>query len=258
MIKLLKYDWKRNANLFLSVGAILIILQVTISVVGNVRDWVESAIFVLTVMLYGFTGMLLMISILKTFDKNIKAYSRRLLPIRPIWSLISPLVLGWISSIVLNVMIIVHFLLYSYMADQGAFNQLTNEIGLILSTATAGNIILAVFNMWWWFTYLYIAIALAITIAATVRNRGGVWLGILSFIVIQSVISWIDSTLFYSNAVAKSGFTITVGPSTIERVTEINDFSWNTFSWGSALLEFIAVAIMIFAIVRLINRKVEI
>lgn len=82
MMKLLKYDLKRNATTFLSVGAILIALQLIISIMGNIRGWDPKIILALTIVLYSFVGTFSVILVAITYRKNIKAYSRRLLPQR--------------------------------------------------------------------------------------------------------------------------------------------------------------------------------
>ncbi|MGV2795207.1 hypothetical protein GNF78_18590, partial [Clostridium perfringens] len=91
MMKLLKYDWKRNANTFSGLLAVLVLVQIILSMIGKVRGWDESVIVVSSFIFYVTAGIITMILVCNTFESNIKAYHRRLLPVHPAWTVLSSL-----------------------------------------------------------------------------------------------------------------------------------------------------------------------
>lgn len=129
MMKLLKYDWKRNANTFLGMVAILAIAQLLITWFGITKNWTAEITVVLIVMLYA--SALIFVTVLgcKTFDHNIKAYNRRLLPVHPVWSVISSLLLSWIFVLTVVAIAAIHGGVYLNIAEAlPGFNGLTGEL----------------------------------------------------------------------------------------------------------------------------------
>ena len=91
MIKLFKYDWKRNSTTLLGAFAILLIVQIAITVAGSIRDWELGIMLGLSMLAYGSVSVLLLVVTGKNFGYNIKAYHRRLLPVHSVWNVVSSL-----------------------------------------------------------------------------------------------------------------------------------------------------------------------
>ncbi|MGO4372054.1 hypothetical protein AB4Z21_15000, partial [Paenibacillus sp. MCAF20] len=58
MLRLLKYDWKRNAAFLLGVLAIVILLQTALTITALTRDWDEFVVYILGTMLYSLATLL--------------------------------------------------------------------------------------------------------------------------------------------------------------------------------------------------------
>ncbi|MCH1642651.1 hypothetical protein MJ257_21355 [Paenibacillus timonensis] len=260
MLRLLKYDLKRNGNTFLIVGAILVITEAFFSIYGNSRGWVQASIIALCVMLYLFVAMLLVIFSLRTFQNNLRAYSRRLLPVRTIWSVLSPWMLGLIGILLLGIVAIIHGFIYNAFVGFGLYDHLLfygNGIQsfeqLVLSFPDLASIAMQLLLI---YTFLYALVALSITIGAMIRGKLGTWVGLLSFLVIQYGSGWLASKLF--GVGAGQGVPFVVIESSSKRAIEASVSSGVSIAWGPALFEIAFVGLMLFAIVYLMNRKVEI
>lgn len=195
MMKLLKYDWKRNANTFLGLLAILVIVQIILSIIGKVRGWDESVIVVSSFIFYVTAGIITMILVCKTFESNIKAYHRRLLPVHPAWTVLSSLLLGVLTAAVVAAFALVHAFIYfnnhhiSYHNFMGSGSQGLRDLFLIALTAAWGYILLL----------LIIFAATTIGASISIRGKAGTWISILSFFMISSVMGWLEGLLFGDN-----------------------------------------------------------
>lgn len=252
MLRLLKYDWKRNANLSLGLLAVLVFLQIAIGVVGNVRGWEQSLIFVLSFMLYAMTGIILIILASKTYENNIKAYSRRLLPIRPMWTAVSSIVLWWILSLVLGVIVIIHYIIYSRFVYFGSWFPQEFVVSDVLDWLKI------VFITGWMLTFLMICILASITIGASVSLRGkaGTWVGILAFILIPNAVSWVEHWLFrgYDKTLVQFG---SVEYSNVSVNAEVMPVA-PLLSVGQLLFEGVVMVLLLVLINYLMSKKVEI
>ncbi|AZK48724.1 hypothetical protein [Paenibacillus lentus] len=252
MLRLLKYDWKRNANLSLGLLAVLVLLQIAIGVIGNVRGWEQAIILLLSIMLYVMTGIILIILASKTYENNIKAYSRRLLPIRPVWSAVSSIVLWWIFSLVLGLLVTAHYFIYTkfvfkdfWWPQELLVADVTDWFGIIFMTG-------------WSLTYLMVSILLSITIGASVSLRGkaGTWIGLLAFIVIQNTVSWVEHILFRGYDVLLFRIDSLEYSDTAVNAQLMPSASFMTV--GQLLFEGVIIVLMLVLINYLMSRKVEI
>ncbi|GGG04187.1 hypothetical protein [Paenibacillus aceti] len=249
MMRLLKYDWKKNGTMLLSTAVILILTEAALLIAGYSRGWDEAFIVAMSIMLYVFASMLAVIMSYKTFHSNIKSYSRRLLPVRTVWSVLSPMALGILILVGLLIIICLHILIFSWLYSEPNVSELlkyffTTELAIVI------------FQLFFAYMYSYMAVALSIAIACTFR-KWRVWIGILSFILIQNVISWLIFKLFDSG-LGKSSF-LNVG------VTSHFDINGEVFippdvtiiNWGETLVELAIAGLMLGATVLLLNRRVE-
>jgi len=252
MMRLLKYDWKKNSTMLLSTAVILILAEVGLTTASYTLGWEEGITIGLSIMLYVFTSMLAVIMTYRTFFSNAKSYSRRLLPVRTVWSVLSPMVLGSLVLIGLGILICIHIGVFSLIYGVPDLKDISTEVTSQLLKVTA----IFVFQVFWAYLFSYMAIALSIAIALMFQ-RGRVWIGILSFIVIQNVISWIISSLFevsfggipFLNVKLQSN--LMVGGEVVfpDNIMIIN--------WGETLLEAVFIVLMLYATVLLLNRRVE-
>lgn len=248
MMRVLKYDWKRNSTTLLGAFAILLLVQIGITVLGNVRNWDLSVMIVLSMLAYASMGVLLLVVTSKTFGYNIKAYHRRLLPIRSVWTVASSLVLACANLLVLGILMFLHSWYYG-----NALGIPWNDIHF--SDSSPMYYVGLLMLMGWKFIYVMITIFFSIAVASSITRKGGVWVGILVFFILQNVLGWLSEFLFgddtaFSGSIASfsvngdTGFTISQG-----------QYAW---VWGTFAFEVVVAALILYATVYLIDRKVEV
>lgn len=252
MMKLLKYDWKRNANTILGMAAILAIAEALVTWFGLTRNWATGITVVLVVILYASAGIFVVILGCKTFDHNIKAYNRRLLPVHPVWSVLSSFLLCWILILIVLAIMAVHGLVYLNMASLPGFNGWNG--GRIQHIVVIG--LLGV----WQYSLFIITIFLAITIGAviSIRGKAGTWIAIISFFIIQYVIGMIEKVLFGVEYGAFSFNIFSADTGSNEMSAEFTSGNMFDLHWGAFVLEAVVMVLMVWTMSYLIKRKLEI
>ncbi|GIP01319.1 MULTISPECIES: hypothetical protein [Paenibacillus] len=248
MMKLFKYDWKRNSTTLLGAFAILLIVQIAITVTGSIKDWELGVKLALSMLAYGSVSVLLLVVTGKNFGYNIKAYHRRLLPVRSVWNVVSSLLLACVSLLALGILMALH--LWYYWSSAGIWENI--NFADVPVSYYVGFALLMV----WKFIYLMIAIFFAITVSRSITKKGSTWIGILVFFVLQYVLGWLSQVLFGDEAAW-------VGPmaniSFFEKEADITVSTMQyTLAWGGLAFEVIMAALILYATVYLIDRKVEV
>lgn len=247
MMKLLKYDWKRNSTTLLGAFAILLIVQIAITVAGSVRDWELGIKLGLSMLAYGSVSVLMVVIACKTFDFNIKAYHRRLLPVRSVWGIVSSLILACASLLALGLLMGLHMWYYWNSAGVPLENIDFSEFPVLHMIGLA-------LLMAWKFIYLMITIFFSITVARSITKKGSVWIGILVFFVLQNVLGWLSHVLFGEEA-AWVGPLATISFDQTDIAVSAGQYS---LAWGSLAFEVIIAGLILYATVYLIDRKVEV
>lgn len=253
MIKLLKYDFRQNMNTILGTFAVLIIVQIMLAITAQVRGWDQTLVLGGSIALYMIVSCSVIIMTCKTFRTNIMAYHIRLLPIRPVWMIVSSMLLGMIVVGGVVVLMMIHTMVY-----RENFQILMQEVELsLLSNKELAIIFLRII---WNCIVTIIMIFLAITVGYSVQKgkRIGIWLGIITFFVLQYIVSWIETKLFYQTDKLSLPF--------IETNTNVINTGINAeikanildFPWGMFAFELVVTGLMIWAITYLINKRVEV
>lgn len=255
MIKLLKYDLKQNMNSILGTLAVLVIVQMILSITGEVRGWNQTIVLGVSLFLYSIVNVVLFILTCKTFSSNIRAYNRRLLPLHPVWTVLSSLLFGIILVVGMTILIGIHSFIYS-----DALRVLFGEIET--SFPNSMEVVAIFLSMVWVSLFMFVMIFLAITIGSSLRVHKsiGTWLGIVSFFVIQGVVAWVETKLFGDSANMESLGIVGVGGTTninsdgvSTQITEIFRFPWETF-----VFELCIMGLMVWAMTYLINKRIEV
>lgn len=247
MMRLLKYDWKRNSNSILGLMAVLLIIQVLITSVGSMNGMEFAVRLTLSMLSYGVVSAILLVIVCRTFDQNIRLYNRRLLPVRTIWSIASSVIQAWISMFILMALVILHLWIFWNMEG---FGEIMN-----LSAVGVSDFILIALSGTWEFTFAILMIFFSITAARTVRKKWGVWLGILLFFVIQYVLQWLEHKFFTIES-SLVGQTFAIRFEQGDTVAAIHEESLH-IPIGPFVFEMLIAAVIVYAMVYLIDRKVE-
>lgn len=248
MMKLLKYDLRRNANTLLGIAAILLIVQVSITLFVSI----EVLQLILSIMAYFTAGIIVFVTMIKTYTYNIKAYHRKLLPVHTFQTVVSPIFLG--ISCLLVLMIAAGTQGYIYSSN---IPQLANLWETVKMSWTDTSIVLL--SGLWSIIYLVIMIFLAITIAYSIRMKGSFWFGVVAFLLLWNGLSWIESLIF-NNQDTKifqvNSLQIDVTQNHISSsALPLNITSQFT---GAIIFEMICAVIFFYIIVKLLDRRVEV
>lgn len=255
MIKLLKYDLKRNMNTVLGTIAVFIIVSLLLYITAQVKGWDQVITFVLSIFLYSIASIIMLILTCRTYVTNIKAYHRRLLPFHSVWTVLSSLLFGLITAASVSILMVLNGMLY-----RDEVTLLLRE--LMLDSMNYKDIIIVILAGVWLNTFGTVTIFMASTIGSSFRNRKnvGVWLGILSFFVIQYAVSWVETKLFGNSVSSKP---VTIG---IDGTTSINSDGGSveiapvifSIPWDILLFEICVVGLMMWGMTYLINKRVEV
>lgn len=250
MIKLLKYDWKRSSDGILSTLAILIIMEAALSITGYLRNWDDGVVIPLSIFGYVMVMVLLFIHCCRTFDSNIKSFSRRLLPLHPIQGIGALILLSWIVLLLVTAVAAIHVLLYTTLLDINM-----SEIVKLVEFSGRGWFGVALSGLWT-YTVAVIAILASITVAGSFHYKRTAWIGIIFFFVVQSVAVWLENILFNQN---ESSFgVISVNSSHVESSGVSFESSFTTnFLVGPFLLDLVITASLVALMVYLLNKKVD-
>ena len=249
MMKLLKYDFKRNGAKLLGIGAVLILAQISMML------FIENTeiTLVLSALAYVIAGVILFTTTIRTYSYNIKAYHRKLLPVHTLKSILSPIIMGGICMLILSLVFTIHG--FVFLSIQGELEAI-KELFRMYPTDT----IMSVLSVFWMVVHVLIVIFLAVTISTSIRSKGSFWIGIVAFFLIVNGLAWIENRLFGDSEWGM--FRILVGESdTVANgiSTKVNSspvyFSWEFI--GTFVFELGCSLAFLYIMVKLIDRKVE-
>lgn len=251
MLKLLKYNWKRNSTIFLATFAILILAQAGLLLGRTIKDWDGSIILIFSIMIYMAAAMLLFFQVCSTFNFQLKSFNRRLLPVKPIEEIGAVLLLQLIYTAALLLISAAGTTILISTMDNLDFS---NVKELLLKPAP----MLSVFSyaLWSMLSFL-IWIMLAIAIARSVKVKHSAWTGIIAFIAIQLVIGWIAILLYGETGDASIGFIHFSGNTNQGEFETYLPSSWFNPLKGTFLLEVLSVSGAIYAITYLMKKKID-
>ncbi|OAB43818.1 hypothetical protein [Paenibacillus antarcticus] len=248
MMKLLKYDFKRNSAKLLGVAVVLILAQLSIMLLMNDI----TLIIVITLLTYMIAGVILFITPIRTYSYNLKAYHRKLLPVHSLKTIISPIAMGFICLLILGLIMLIHGYVYLTVYDN-------TQILYIIKTYPMDTII-SLLSACWIIINMFITIFLAITIATSIRSKGSFWIGIVVFFIIVNGLSWLDNLLFGG---AEWGFFRIFADESNSSVngvlTNMNSLQTSISGGmiGSFIFELVCSVAFLYVMVKLIDRKVE-
>ncbi|MCR2803812.1 hypothetical protein [Paenibacillus soyae] len=252
MIKLLKYDWKRNATAITAMFCILIAVQIGFSVFAWYRDYDPTVQYVISSMLYAFCGFLAFIAACMTFNANLKSYSRRLLPLPSLYTVLSCFVLLLATHAVLAGLYFLHDWIYRLLFDIETLSALAAEH---LTIIHALSILLAyVFGL----ASTTIVIFFGVAIARMFEGKLGIFLGIAACIAIYSLVGWLGEILFPFRESSMSLVFLQVdfanhGPGN-EEVTFI---PFENMRLGEVLYELLYNSVLLYGILYIMDRKTK-
>lgn len=246
MMTLLKYDFRRSWNTLLAGLVILIIVQLGLMI------FVSSGVTanVLGIMAYVGAGVAIYVKTIKTYAANIRSYNRRLIPVTGLSHVLSPIIFGTICGL--------GFLLIGFLH---AYLYITMKLGLDLSAYIGVNISVAeiwstLFFAGWIVLFMTIMIFFSISVAGTFRWKTGPWIGIVTFIVLINLLSWLENVIFSGKFSPNDLFQFTEESTGIS--FSANGVIWADGRWGTTVFEMALAALLVWGIIYMNTKKVEV
>ncbi|MGG4147400.1 hypothetical protein ABEW34_30215 [Paenibacillus algorifonticola] len=246
MINLLKYDWKRNANLIMGSAVALIILQGALTFFSTTRIWQPAMSLTLMFMGYLFVAFMLIIFSSKTYSHNLKSYGRRLLPLATWKTIASPLLLQIALSAALSGLVLLHFWLFKWLSPNALLDAMDPpnfETGVLFFIL-----------IFWTLLFLMLTVYFSITVGHLFNKKLFPWIAIAVFVLLQFVISYVEGFLFNDNL-----FGTMASESTSSSLTFFMSPTGDTSigNWGVMAFEIVIGAILVSSMMYLINKKLD-
>ncbi|WP_338555645.1 hypothetical protein [Paenibacillus sp. KS-LC4] len=246
MINLLKYDWKRNANLIMGSAAALIILQGALSFFSTTRNWQPAMSLTFMFMGYLFVAFMLIIFSSKTYSHNLKSYGRRLLPLATWKTIASPLLLQFILSAALSGLVLLHIWLFKWLAPSSFLDAMgppNFETGILFFVL-----------IFWTLLFLMLIVYFSITVGHLFNKRLFPWVAIAAFVLLQFVIGYVEELLFNDNLFGTMTADTTSSSLTI-LMSPTGDISIG--NWGVMSFEIVIGAILVSIMLYLLDKKLD-
>lgn len=246
LLKLVKYDWKRNAGFMLVLGALFVLVEAGLTVYGGIKKLDNEFVYVLSFVFYLAVTIMVCVTTCRTYEHNLRFFNRRLLPLPGLYTILSPLVLGFGGLAVIGVIGVLHLLAMGMVWDNGIL-----MISDVLGERGFWSMLVSC-------TMFIVVIFLSITVAKLFIGKKGVWIGIALFFVVQLVFDWLENLLFPNMAVSTDQFfeSVSVRVSDSANAT-INVQATVTNFWGPLIFETAAIVAMICIMNYLINRRIQ-
>ncbi|HBS44052.1 MAG TPA: hypothetical protein DEA91_05520 [Paenibacillus sp.] len=241
MLKLVKYDFRRDRDKFLAVFVITVILQFVIGFTINS----DQDMFVMNIITYVVAGVVLLFLTLRTFNQNLSLYNRRLVPIPVLYMALSPVLLFLGLLLGLFIIAYIHLGVYIMMFSTSFLPVKFWEVSLY-----------AVLIIFWTSVFTMLLVMFSITVARSVRVKGKVWIGLVTFFIVQYIISFLETWMFDHKYIPmKSAFRFEV----TDGAANLNEIEIPQYFFGllPILFEATIAALLIFVIIKLITRRVE-
>lgn len=254
MLRLLKYDLKRDLFMLLGGWAAIVLLLLAIEVGGRYWNLEADVRFVLTVLTYFVAGGGMLVIVCTSFRRNIGSLSRRLLPIHS-WVYIASAglyaLLTGICLLLLGVAQIFYYWqsgVWEELKGLGAINM--NGLEWLTPPLMWVGIPL---TLLWAIILGFSALFLMITITESLRIKARSLVGVILFFTMGSLMSWIENAFFGGRGTkAIPGMRIE-SQSVIDLRIQGIDAGWAAFAF-----EAIVVALCIWLTIKLIDRRVQI
>ncbi|CAM3233518.1 hypothetical protein PALU110988_10355 [Paenibacillus lupini] len=245
LLKLVKYDWKRNSSYLLVVGCLFIIAQAALTVTGQINHWSNELFYVFSFVLYLGVSVVVCVTICRTYERNLRYFNRRLLPLPALYTVLSPLLLGLASLIVIVVLGVIHLLTLGVTLDTGALlvSDILAEKGFWAMLVSGAQLIVMIF--------------LSITVAKVFAGKAGVWIGVAAFFVIQVICQWLEDLMFPQMSVSTDDFFQSVSEQVSNTPAEVKVETLVPNFWGPLVFEIVIMIVLIYVMTYLINRKVQ-
>ncbi|WP_342566026.1 hypothetical protein NST84_13320 [Paenibacillus sp. FSL R7-0345] len=182
MLKLIAYDFRRGRDRILAAFVIMVLFQIGVWVSSGTT--IEETVSI-HLIIYFILGIIFLFFAAFSYNRNLKSYQRRLIPVKTIYTVLSPLLLYWLLLLCLLVTGLIHLGLYVlvYSADFIPANFWPVAARSALQcTWSAGFILLMVM--------------FASTLARSIPLKGKVWITLAVLFILENGVAYLEKLLF--------------------------------------------------------------
>ncbi|MNC28762.1 hypothetical protein D3C76_258730 [compost metagenome] len=242
MLKLMRYDLRSKRERILAVFVIMLLVQAGI--------WISSSsagidLLTLNMITYSGFGFALLLFAFLGYVRYLRSYARRLLPVRTVQSVLSPLLLCWLLLLSVVIIAAIHLGIYIllYSPDFLPVNFWPMASWSVL-------------NLLWTAGFELILLMFAVTVAVSLRVKGTIWIGIAVFMVIENGITFIENQFWgsYISALDNAFQFKVYDPSAVSSGLKIPDIGTN---FWPLIFEAVIGAVLIYVITLLIQKRIE-
>ncbi|WP_042199968.1 hypothetical protein [Paenibacillus camerounensis] len=182
MLKLIRYDFRRSRDRILAAMVILVLFHIGIwlSSDSSVSDTVSAHLVA-----YFSIGAVFLFFASFNYNRNLKSYQRQLLPVKALYTVLSPLLLYWLLLVCLLIIGLLQLGLYIlfYSADFLPANFWTVAARSVLQcTWSAG--------------FVLLMIMFASTVARSIPLNKKIWVTLIIVFGLQSAVGYLEELLF--------------------------------------------------------------
>lgn len=243
MLKLLKYDLRRRRERILVFIAVAILIQPALWISSSRMDMhlLTSNLTVYLVLAVAF----ILLSVLSYF-RNLRSYSRRLLPVSALQTVLSPLLQALLLLMIVLVLVLVHLGIY----------RLFDPLEFLPDNLWSMGISMVV-QFTWSAGIMMIMIMFSITAAFSLRSKWRVWIGIAILFVLQNGLAFVEKMLFdiYFVGVDRTFnfemYNYQMRPDSGITIRYMSD------NPGPLLFESVIACLLIYGMVQMVKRRIE-
>ncbi|MEK3714901.1 hypothetical protein [Paenibacillus sp. FSL R7-0333] len=244
MLKLLKYDLKRRQERILVFIVIALLVQAGL--------WISSAridadLASLNLVIYCILAIAMIFTAVTGYFRNLKSYQRRLLPVTALQTVLSPMLLALLLIGVVILLGLAHLgiLKLLYTVDLLPGNLLTVGFRALLQSV-------------WSSLFLMVMVMFSFTVAFSLRMKGRVWLGIVLLVLLQNGIGYLEKLLFDTYFIGLDiAFNFEIYTGEPQSGSEFI-IPYLPVDQGALLFEVAVVCLMIYGMVALVKRRIEV
>ncbi|MNO82492.1 hypothetical protein D3C76_737700 [compost metagenome] len=241
MLKLVKYDFRRDRDKFLAVFVIVILAQIGLGFT-KLHDYER---FIMNALTYVIAGMIFLVMAARTFFHNINSYNRRLVPVRTLKIVLSPLVLYLILLLGIIFVALIHLGVYISMYSTSFLPE---------NFWTVGSLVLL--QAYWFSGFMMLTLMFAMTVARSMKFKGRVWIGLATAYLLQNGLFYLENLIFKTNFAAWESlfqFEIVDEPEIANGIQLTQGY----VNLGPTLFEAVVAVLLIAVIIKLVNKRVE-
>ncbi|WP_054940398.1 hypothetical protein [Paenibacillus ihuae] len=242
MLKLIRYDFRRSRDRILAALVIMVLLHIGIWVSS---DTTSKDIISMHLITYFVIGIVFLFITVFNYNRNLKSYQRRLLPVNTLFTVLSPLLLYWLLLLVVLLIGLLHLGLYVllYSADfmPGNFWTVASRSAL---------------QCIWSAGFVLLMIMFACTVARSIRVRGKIWIGIAVLVALQNGVAYLEERMFksYFRGIDNAFRFEVIKASDVPSGLMLNYVGYNLWP---LVFEAVIAALLIYAMTILVRKRTE-